>query len=82
MEHPLCVSFSTFSHQPPAGEVPGRVLLLPTNSAVLWTQLIAWAGALTAFLRPAESRELRLCVFIGFLGYGAMMDDAETEERE
>lgn len=71
MEHPLCVSFSTFPHPPPAGEAPGTVLLLRTSSAILWTQLIAWAGAFTAFLRPAESGELRLCVFIGFLGYGA-----------
>lgn len=39
-------------------------------------------GIHAAFLRPAESRELCLCVLIGFLGYGTHDGDVETQGRE
>lgn len=42
-----------------------HLLCHPLDSA----NCLGW-GTHTAFLRPAESRELCLCVLIGFLGYG------------
>ena len=42
-----------------------HLLCDPLDSA----NCLGW-GTHTAFLRPAESGELCLCVFIGFLGYG------------
>lgn len=71
--YPLYVSFPThLVPQRPAGKMPGtdgianaHQLCDPLDSANRQGR-----GPHTAFLRPVESRELCLCVFIGFLGYG------------